>query len=47
MFEKSGYFCIQSRVWIAEAVLLVWLCWSASFIGAATNVTAPVEGKSA
>ncbi|KAJ9698918.1 hypothetical protein PVL29_007807 [Vitis rotundifolia] len=42
MFDNSGYFCIQSRVWIIEAVLLVWLCWSTSFIGA-KDVTDPVE----
>ncbi|RVW56397.1 hypothetical protein CK203_072528 [Vitis vinifera] len=44
MFDNSGYFCIQSRVWMIEAVLLVWLCWSSSFIGAKATVTDPVEG---
>lgn len=43
MFDNSGYFCIQSRVWMIEAVLLVWLCWSSSFIGAKATVTDPVE----
>ena len=45
MFDNSGYFCIQSRVWMIEAVLLVWLCWSSSFIGAKATVTDPVEGQ--
>eukprot|EP00257_Ricinus_communis_P023389 XP_015583361.1 probable LRR receptor-like serine/threonine-protein kinase At1g06840 [Ricinus communis] len=49
MFQKSGGFCILgmsiSRTCTFCAVLLMWLCWSPSLIGAQDAITSPIEVK--